>query len=68
MPVAGRGNQDYCDWWHDQFMGQDNLHRFGMRLVRDASTLELFTPTAHIDLAYCRSACYSTFGEYPFQF
>ena len=44
MPVAGRGNQHYCDWWRDQFIGHNNLQTFSVRLVGDASSPELFTP------------------------
>ena len=54
MPIAGRGTKDYGDWWRDQFIGQDDLSVFSVRLLGNASSPQLFTPMAHNDLAYCR--------------
>ena len=75
LPIACRGTRDYCDWWRDQVLRQDNLGLFNARLVGDASSPELFTPMALVDLAYCRyasctsvcvifSSCYNVNVEY----
>ena len=50
--TAGRGTQDYCDWWRDH----DTLGLFDVRLTGDVSSPRLFTPMAQNDLAYCRCA------------
>ncbi len=57
VPVAGHRTQDYCDWWREQVSEQNDLSLFNVRLVGDASSPQLFSSMAHIDLAYCRYAC-----------
>lgn len=58
VPVAGGRTKDYCDWWREQVLEQNDLSLFNVRLVGDASSPQLFTSMAHIDLAYCRYACF----------
>ena len=60
VPVAGGRTKDYCDWWREQCLEQSNLSLFTVRLIGDASSPQLFTLMAHIDLAYCRYACFLT--------
>jgi len=57
VPVAGGRTKDYCDWWREQVLEQNDLSLFNVRLVGDASSPQLFTTMAHNDLAYCRYAC-----------
>ena len=52
LRVAGRGTQDYCEWWRTQ----ETFGLFDVRLIGDASSPQLFTPIAQNDLAYCRCA------------
>lgn len=58
VPVAGGRTKDYCDWWREQVLEQNDLSLFNVRLVGDASRPQLFTSMAHNDLAYCRYACF----------
>ena len=56
MPITGGRTQEYCDWWCEQVLGQDNHSLFSVRLIGDASSPQLYTLMAHNDLAFCRYA------------
>ena len=56
VPITGGRSQEYCDWWCEQVLGQDNHSLFSVRLIGDASSPQLYTLMAHNDLAYCRYA------------
>ena len=56
LPIAGRGTKDYCEWWREQVAGQSSIGLFGVRLIGDASSPQLFTSMSQNDLAYCRCA------------
>lgn len=50
VPVAGGRTKDYSEWWREQVLEQNDLSLFNVRLVGDASSPQLFTSMAHIDL------------------